>query len=76
MQAIRIAFKNVQRHFKRSLLLGGAIGFGFFIFTLINGFTNGLSTTVESNFTDLFGGHVYVTGSEVSERGSQINVVH
>ncbi len=72
---MRIAFKNVLRHLKRSLLLGGAIGFGFFVFTLINSFTNGLSTTVERNFTDLFGGHVYVTGSEVSERGSEINVV-
>ncbi len=75
MQSIRIAFRNVNRQRKRSLLLGGAIAFGFFIVTLINGFTGGLLDTVETNLANLFGGHIYVSGTEVSERGSEIDVI-
>ena len=52
MQIMLIAFRNVVRQLKRSLLLGGAVAFGFFIFTLINGFTGGLINTVEVNVAD------------------------
>ena len=75
MQPLRIALRNVVRHHKRTLLLGGAVAFGFFIFTLINGFTGGLLDTVESNLANAFGGHIYVSGTEVSEQGSEISVV-
>lgn len=75
MQSIRIAFKNILGQMNRTLLLGGAIAFGFFVFTIVNGFTNGLLQTVEDNFSDTFGGHIYVSGTEVSDRGSEINII-
>ena len=76
MQPLKIAFRNVSRQRKRGFLLGGAIAFGFFIFTLVNGFTGGLLTTVEGNIAGaLGGGHIYVSGSEVSAQGSEISVI-
>lgn len=75
MQSLRIAYRNVLRQGKRTALLGGAIAFGFFIFTLLNGFTAGLLDSVSENFADASGGHIYVSGSEVSELGSEISVI-
>ena len=75
MQPFKIAFRNVSRQRRRGLLLGGAIAFGFFIFMLVNGFTGGLLTTVEGNIARTLGGHIYVSGSEVSPRGSEIPIV-
>ena len=75
MQPLKIAFRNVSRQRKRGFLLGGAIAFGFFIFTLVNGFMGGLLTTVEGNIAGALGGHIYVSGSEVSAQGSEISVI-
>jgi putative ABC transport system permease protein len=75
VQSIRIALRNVTRQFRRTLLLGSAVAFGFFIFTLINGFTGGLLDTVEGNVASAFGGHIYVSGTEVSELGSELSVI-
>jgi len=75
MQTIRIAYKNVMRNFRRSALLGSAIAFGFFILTLINGFTGGLNTTIRDNFSGILGGHIYITGEEVSERSTRLGVI-
>lgn len=75
MQTIRIAYKNVMRNFKRSILLGSAIAFGFFILTLINGFTGGLNTNIRENFSGILGGHMYIAGTEVSERSTKLDVI-
>lgn len=75
MQSLRIAYRNVLRQAKRTALLGGAIAFGFFIFTLLNGFTSGLLNSVSGNFADASGGHIYIAGSEVSDLGSEISVI-
>ena len=75
MQSLRIAYRNVLRQARRNLLLGGAIAFGFLIFTLLNGFTSGTVNTVSNNLAGVLGGHVYVSGSEVSEAGSEVSVV-
>ncbi len=75
MQSFRIAYKNVMRNFRRSLLLGSAIAFGFFILTLINGFTGGLSTNIRDNFSGILGGHMYIAGTEVSDRSTEIDVI-
>ena len=75
MQSLRIAYRNVLRGGRRSVLLGGAIAFGFFIFALLNGFTGGMVDTVSQNLSSSLGGHLYVSGSEVSEGGSEVSVV-
>ncbi len=75
LQSLRIAYRNVLRQSKRSLLLGGATAFGFAIFTLLNGFTDGLVGSVSQNFARNLGGHLYVSGSVVSALGSEVSVV-
>lgn len=72
MQSIRIALKNATRQKKRTVLLASAVGFGFLIVTLIIGFTGGLVESITDNFSNAFGGHIYLAGSEVSDRGSEI----
>ncbi|UCH24919.1 MAG: ABC transporter permease [Trueperaceae bacterium] len=75
MQLAKIALRNTTRQLKRTLLLGGAIAFGFFVFTVLNGFTGGLIETVQFNFASALGGHIYISGTEVSELGSEISVI-
>ena len=75
MQSLRIAYRNVLRGWRRTLLLGGAIAFGFFIFTLLNALTGGMVGTVSQNLASSLGGHLYVSGSEVSDLGSEVSVV-
>ncbi len=74
-QSLRIAVRNVTRQQKRSLLLGGAVAFGFLVITLVNGFTAGLVVTVKENFSYAFGGHLYFTGAVVSDRGSELALI-
>ena len=74
-QLIRIAARNTTRQKKRSLMLGGAIAFGFFIITLINGYSAGLVDSVKDNISWQFGGQIYITGAELSKRGSEIAVL-
>ena len=74
-QSIRIAVRNVSRQLKRTLLLGGAVAFGFFVITLVDGFTGGIVATVKDNFSNAFGGHLYLSGAVVSERGSEIGII-
>jgi len=74
-QSIRIAYRNVGRQKKRTVLLAGAVGVGFFIITVTGGFTGGLSESARHNFSSTFGGHLYFSGSQVSERGSEIAVM-
>jgi putative ABC transport system permease protein len=71
----RIAFRNLTRQKKRSVLLGGAIAFGVMIITLIGSFTRGITDTAAANFTDILGGQIYVSGTELTESGAQISVV-
>jgi putative ABC transport system permease protein len=68
-QILGIAIRNTKRQKKRVVLLGGAIAFGFMIITILNGFTGGIANTLQSNFSDLFGGHIYIQGTEITESG-------
>ncbi|GAB6090361.1 ABC transporter permease [Spirochaeta dissipatitropha] len=61
MQVLKIAIRNLRRQKKRTVLLGGAIGFGIMVITLINGFTAGASVNLKDNFSYLLAGHVYVS---------------
>ena len=75
INTIHIAYRNMSRQKKRSLLLGGAIMFGVMIITMLNGFTAGLSETMKENFSQAFGGHIFISGSEISESGKTIGVI-
>lgn len=75
MQSLRIAFRNVTRQRRRSLPLAAAVAFGFFVFTVVTGFTNGLLDSVETNVASLTGGHIYVSGSELDAQGRELNVI-
>ena len=75
MNTIRIAFRNMARQRKRSILLGAAIAFGVLIVTLVNGFTAGLLGNVKENLSHLIGGHVFVLGSEVTDSGRLVSVI-
>ncbi|MCX7023875.1 MAG: FtsX-like permease family protein [Spirochaetes bacterium] len=59
-----IAFRNLSRQKKRSVLLGAAIAFGVMIVTLINGFAGAFVSNVSDNFSYLLAGHVFVSGVE------------
>lgn len=72
---ILIALRNLGRHTKRTVLLGGAVAFGFLIITLVTSFTGGLAQAAKDNFSHAFGGHLYFTGTQVSDRGSEISLL-
>ncbi len=72
---VKIAFKNITRQKKRSILLGSAIAFGVMIIILINSFTAGLNETMKENFTSLMGGHIYINGKEVLPSGKIVDII-
>ncbi len=74
-QSMRIAFRNVGRQKKRTVLLAGAVGLGFFIITLTGGLLGGIAESARRNFSAAFGGHLYFSGTVVSDRGSGIKVM-
>jgi len=67
--ASRIAWRNITRQKKRTALLGGAIAFGVLVIILMGSFTTGVLENVRENFTGIFGGHIYVSGEELSPSG-------
>lgn len=69
---VRIAFRNTRRQARRSVLLGGAIAFGVMIITLVNAFTQGAVGNVRSNFSYAAGGHIFVTGTELTESRREV----
>ena len=75
MKVTQIAIRNITRQKKRSILLGGAIAFGVMIITLIGSFSQGLANTASSNFTDMLGGQLYVTGQELTDTGNPVSVL-
>ena len=75
LSQLRIAFRNTGRQKKRTVLLAGAIAFGVVVVTLLNGFTGGVSRNIERALTDLIGGHVYVSGTELTDSRLIISVI-
>ena len=72
---VKIAFRNISRQKKRTFLLGGAIAFGILIITVLNGFTGGLADNIKENFSAIFGGQIFITGSEITDSGRVISVI-
>lgn len=66
---LKVASRNIFRQKKRTFLLAGAIAFGMLVITLINAFTGGLVENIRENIADIFGGHVFITGTEYPEGG-------
>ncbi|HNX73888.1 MAG TPA: hypothetical protein PK759_06845, partial [Spirochaetales bacterium] len=71
----RIAFRNLSRQKKRSLLLGSAIAFGIMIVTLMNGFSGALIQNISENFAYLMAGHVFIQGQERTASGKKVSVI-
>ncbi len=69
MVLLNIAVRNAVRQSKRSLLLAGAIAFGVMVITLLNAFTAGVVENIKVNMAYAFGGHIFISGSELSETG-------
>jgi putative ABC transport system permease protein len=74
-QPARIAIRNIARQKRRSALLGGSVAFGFLIITLVNGYSAGIVKIAKDNFASMFGGHLYITGAEVSGFGSELSII-
>jgi putative ABC transport system permease protein len=72
---LRIAFRNLLRQKKRTLLLGGAIAFGILIVTLINGIAGSFSQNVNENFSHLLAGHLFLEGIEKTDSGSEVELI-
>ena len=64
MNILKIAFRNLNRQKRRSMLLVIAIVFAFLIVTLIDGLSAGARKSLEYQIAKAIGGHVYVTGAE------------
>lgn len=60
MKIARIALRNLTRQKRRSAFLVGAIAFGVFIVTMVNGFSAGAVRILKENFADMIGGHVFI----------------
>ncbi len=60
MAIARIAFRNLSRQKRRSFLLAGAIAFGIFVITAVNGVVGGILANAENNFASLISAHILV----------------
>jgi putative ABC transport system permease protein len=59
-----MAFKNLARQKRRTLLLGGAIAFGLAVVTVVNGLSDGAINTLESNLSNLVAGNIFISGTQ------------
>ncbi|MDC7227378.1 MAG: FtsX-like permease family protein [Spirochaetales bacterium] len=75
MRDVKIAFRNLTRQKKRTILLAAAIAFGIYIITMINGFTGSFIENVSENFSNLLAGHIFIEGVEKSESGRTLSLV-
>lgn len=75
MVYLLIAFRNLARQKRRTILLAGAIAFGVLIITLLNGFTAGIIASVENNMAQLASGHIFISGKERTESGNEISLI-
>ena len=62
MRTLQIAFRNLNRQKRRTVLLGGAIAFGLFVITFLNALTGGVVQNLEKNYSRLLGGEVFIQG--------------
>lgn len=75
MQTFLMALRNLNRQKRRTILLGGAIAFGIFVVTVINGFAGSFVENVSENFSNLLAGHIFVEGVERDEDGEDQSII-
>lgn len=63
MLSVNLAFRNVWRQPRRTLLLAGAIAMGTIVICLAAGFSAGMEKAVQDNVTLYSGGHVIVSAT-------------
>ena len=64
MNILKIAFRNLNRQKRRSILLVFAIAFAFFVVIFMDGMTSGAVNSMAGEISKIVGGHVYVIGSK------------
>ena len=71
MKTISLALRNLTRQKKRSFMLAGAVAFGFFVVTLIEGMVTGGINNFAEQFAYIFGGNVIVEKGYINTDGSE-----
>lgn len=71
----KIALRNLNRQKKRSFLLGGAIAFGIFIVTVINGIAGAFQANLAANIAQFNGGHIFVEGVEKNAKDKPYEII-
>ncbi len=67
MNILKIAFRNLNRQKRRSVLLLLAVAFAFLVVSMIDGISRGAMKGMEHQLAKTFGGHIYVIGAEKSD---------
>ncbi len=68
----RIAFRNLDRQKRRSMLLGGALVFGITILMTVNGLVGGIIKSIEINFSDVAVGHIFFVEVQKTDKGKVV----
>ena len=80
-KVLKLSLKNLTRQKRRNAVLALAVSFGFFVVTLLEGFTTGMVRNMENTAIEMFGGSVLMCGFEKippkyeGEKSKLINVV-
>ncbi|MEL3906251.1 MAG: FtsX-like permease family protein [Treponema sp.] len=64
MNILKIAFRNLNRQKRRSILLVIAIAFTFFVVICMDGLTRGALKSISGEISKIVGGHVYIIGAQ------------
>jgi putative ABC transport system permease protein len=71
----KMAFRNLARHKKATFLLGGVVGFGIMIVSLMQGCAGSLMANISANLANLMAGHVFVQGVEKLPSGKEFDII-
>ena len=64
MNILKIAFKNLNRQKRRSILLLLAVAFAFLVVVFMDGMTAGALKSMTGEIAKIVGGHVYIIGAQ------------
>lgn len=75
MKNIQMAFRNLSRQKKRSILLGTAIAFGVMVVMIMYGLVGAITGNIGENVANLAAGHIFIEGTEKSVSGKDLSLV-